>query len=177
MSEGEVLLSERLELRRPRASDEAEMFAIVSDPRTNAFLGPTAMRHEHFARFQRNAGSWMLHGYGGFMVRERGGDGSVIGNCGIFHMIRGLGDDFDDRPEAGWIIKAECTGRGYASEAMRTVFTWFDARFGLEAVCMIAPGNIPSIKLATCLGFTPFRDGKLFDGEPVRLFRRPPRGG
>lgn len=177
MTDWPVLTTPRLQMQAPVASDEAQMFAIISDPRTSEFLGPAAVRHEHFSRFQRNAGSWLLSGYGGFMVRERDGDGAVIGNCGIFHTMRGLGADFDDRPEAGWIIRADRTGRGYAREAMQAAFEWFDATFGLETVCMIEPGNAASMALAERLDFSPMRDATLPDGDAVRLFRRSPRGG
>lgn len=53
----------------------------------------------------RNAGSWYLCGYGALMLRLRGRQ-EVIGNCGGFHIFRALGDDFDDNPEAGWIVAA-----------------------------------------------------------------------
>jgi len=138
------------------------------------FLGPTATLHEHATRFTRGAGSWFLYGYGPLMLRLRGTD-AVIGNCGVFHTFRGLGDDFDDNPEAGWIVAAEHVGQGLAGEAMRAVLGWFGRELGpRRMVCMISPENSPSVRLAEKLGFTPLREAVLPDGDPVRLFERLP---
>jgi len=167
-----VLVTERLELWVPASADVAAMSAIVSDPRTARFLGGAGNKAEDFTRFCRNAGSWLLYGYGSFMVRWRG-SADVIGNCGIFHSWRGLGEDFDDSPEAGWILRHDVAGQGVAREAMEAALAWFAAEHGPQRiVCMIDPGNTPSLRLAERLGFTPFRDARLPDGEEVRLLAR-----
>ena len=127
--------------------------AINTEPETVRFLGHAHSRHDHFQRFSRNAGSWLLYGYGGFMVRERG-SGRLLGNCGIFHSYRGLGEDFDDFPEAGWILRSDSVGQGFGMEAMGAVLPWFERENGPQRiVCMITLGNEPSIKLAGKLGF------------------------
>ncbi len=169
-----MLTTARLELWQPVADDEEAMFAILQDPHTWRYFGAAPSRADHATRFFRNAGSWWLHGYGGLMVRLRG-EADVVGNCGVFRSYRGLGPDFDDRPEAGWILAADYVGRGLAQEAMQAVFDWFDATHGpRDVVCMIDPKNAPSIKLAGRLGFEPSRLGELTPGEPVQLFRRSP---
>ena len=128
-----------------------------------------------FARLLRNAGSWSLYGYGTFMVRMRGGDGSIVGNCGVFHSYRGLGEDFDDRPEAGWILAESAFGKGVAREAMDAALAWFDREHGpREVVCMIEPANAPSVALAEKLGFAPTRIATTPDGAELQLFSRPP---
>ena len=165
------LTTERLELWKPVASDIAEMFAIMQNPVTGRFLGNTSDPAEHFTRFQRNAGSWPIFGYGMLMLREKG-RARLLGNCGIFHSWRGLGEDFDNRAEAGWILAAEAAGKGYASEAMRAVYDWFDAEHGLATVCMIAPENAGSINVAHKLGFAETRQTTLADGGDVVLFER-----
>jgi RimJ/RimL family protein N-acetyltransferase len=166
------LATERLELWQPTIADEPEMFAIISNPATHRFLGPMSTRADHFIRFQRGAGSWFLHGYGSFMVRLKG-DPQVIGNCGVFHSWRGLGDDFDDKPEAGWILAESAVGKGIAREAMEAALSWFDATHGRrEVVCMIEPGNAPSVVLACKLGFAPTRMATMPDGAEVQLFSR-----
>ena len=172
MKDKPLLVTERLELWQPTMRDEPQMFAIVSNPETARYLGAMATRADHFTRFQRGGGSWFLHGYGSFMVRLKGAP-EVIGNCGVFHSYRGLGEDFDNMPEAGWIIAAEHVGKGIAGEAMRAALAWFDREHGLRTVvCMIEPRNAPSIKLAGKLGFTRMRDAHLPDGAAVRLFER-----
>lgn len=170
------LVTERLELWRPAVADEPQMFAIISDPQTHRFLGRMASRADHFLRFQRGGGSWFLHGYGSFMVRLRG-QPAVIGNCGVFHSYRGLGEDFDDMPEGGWIISADHVGQGIAGEAMRAALAWFDQAHGArDVVCMIEPANAPSIALAEKLGFAQTRLAELPDGAAVQLFRRSAAG-
>jgi RimJ/RimL family protein N-acetyltransferase len=168
------LTTERLELWQPRAADLKAMHAIVTHPATGRFLGSSAPLHEHATRFTRGAGSWFLYGYGPLMLRLRGED-ALIGNCGVFHTFRGLGDDFDDNPEAGWIVAAGHVGQGLASEAMRAVLQWFEREHGpRRIVCMIAPENQPSLTLAAKLGFTPLRQAESPDGDGVWLLERLP---
>ena len=173
--EGPLLVTDRLELWVPVADDFPQLAAMVAHPETNRFLGGPETHAEVFARFCRNAGSWQLYSYGSFMVRLRGGDGRIVGNCGVFHSWRGLGEDFDDRAEAGWIMAAGEVGKGLAEEAMRAALGWFDEAFGEATVCMIAHGNARSIRLAGKLGYTPTRDAVLPTGEDVHLFRREAR--
>jgi RimJ/RimL family protein N-acetyltransferase len=172
VNDAPLLVTERLELWLPAKDDLGPMLAIAGEPATRRFL-PSQTPADHFQRFCRNAGSWLLYGYGSFMLRERGG--GLIGNVGVFHSIRGLGEDFDDAPEAGWVLRADRTGQGLAREAMDAALAWFEREHGARRiVCMISPGNAPSLALAERLGFTPMREAELPDGEPVRLFERLP---
>lgn len=172
-----LVVTERLELSPPVREDRAAMLAIVSHSATGRFLGAgVADQAEQFQRFARNAGSWFLYGYGSFTIRRRGSS-QVIGTCGMFHSWRGLGEDFDDRPEAGWIMRHDHVGRGFAREAMDATLAWFERTHGPRRIgCMVAPENIRSIRLAGQLGFVPLRDATLPDGGSVRLFSRPPGG-
>lgn len=174
VASGPVLQTERLELRLPRAEDMQAMFAIASDPQTGRYLGRPGTMPDHFTRSLRNAGSWLTYGYGSFTVRLHGSD-QVIGNVGIFHSWRGLGADFDDGPEAGWIIHQDYTGQGLAREAMEAVLHWFEHSHGpRRIVCMIEQGNQPSLGLAARLGFREMRIDRLPEGAEVVLFERLP---
>ncbi len=173
VSDAPHLVTERLELRLPTAADFPATMEIVSHPETRRFLGQSS-KADHFMRFCRSAGSWLLYGYGTFMIRSRGSE-EVIGNCGVFHTWRGLGEDFDDSPEAGWILRHDKVGQGLGREVMAAVLAWFDRAHGpRRVVCMIATGNDPSIRLAHTLGFTPMRETDLPDGESVLLLERLP---
>lgn len=172
------LTTERLELWLPVASDRPLLMAMMAPEAVRAYLGnmtPDAV--DTTMRLLRNAGSWSLYGYGTFMVRLRGGDGAIVGNCGVFHSYRGLGDDFDDRAEAGWILAERAFGRGIASEAMDAALAWFDAAHGpREVVCLISPENKPSLALAAKLGFVETRPAEMpGTGEVVQLFARAAR--
>jgi RimJ/RimL family protein N-acetyltransferase len=168
-----MLVTDRLELWLPGKGDIEAMTAIVAHPTTGRYLGPAPTPADSFQRFLRNAGSWQVYGYGGFIVRLKGKP-RVIGNCGVFHSWRGLGENFDDMPEAGWIIAHNQVGKGIAREAMEAALAWFDAEHGRrEVVAMISPENAPSIALAGKLGFQYTRLTRLPDGEAVQLFERP----
>ena len=177
MSAALVLTTERLELWRPQATDRPLLEAMMEPAAVRKYLGAMEpSTPDVVARLLRNAGSWSLYGYGTFMVRERGGE-PIIGNCGVFHSWRGLGDDFDDKPEAGWILAENALGKGIAHEAMTAALAWFDREHGpRDVVCMISPENAPSIKLAGKLAFDETRLTDLpGTEEPVQLFRRAAR--
>ena len=168
-----VIVTERLELWHPARGDLAEMHAVNSHPETRRHFGPAEGLDGQFQRLMRNAGSWFLYSYGAFHLRLRGLP-AIVGNCGVFHSWRGLGEDFDDKPEIGWIIRHDMTGQGLAREAATAALAWFEREHGpREIVCMIAPENEPSLRLAQRFGFTPTRDAVLPDGAAVRLFTRP----
>ncbi|MEN7537460.1 GNAT family N-acetyltransferase [Aurantiacibacter flavus] len=174
MSHYPILETERLILSAPTADDIAPMHAIVSDSETGRFLGPVTNPAIQFERFARNAGSWMLYGYGSFMARLHGSD-EVIGSVGVFHSWRGMGTDFDNNPEAGWILHRDQAGQGLAMEAMQATFGWFDAAYGpRRVVCMIGVGNGASLRLAGKLGFCAMREAVLPDGDRVTLLVRHP---
>ncbi|MEJ2459576.1 MAG: hypothetical protein P8Y58_16100, partial [Novosphingobium sp.] len=74
--------------------DFGDLHAMMQSEQTRRFLGSwNPSEAEIHARLLRNAGSWALYGYGTFMVR-RMGEKRIIGNCGIFHSWRALGEDF-----------------------------------------------------------------------------------
>lgn len=167
-----VIVTERLELWLPSASDIQPLINLVMHEETSRFLGADATRADHFTRIQRNAGCWMLFGYGGFVVRQKGCP-DPIGSCGVFHSYRGLGEDFDDMPEAGWIIAADQGGKGYAREAMDAALQWFEVTHGQQPImCMIEVGNAASFSLAARLSFEETRTVTWPDGVDVVLFTR-----
>ena len=166
------IITERLILRRPQASDLDALYALIEDAETRRFLGSAEpSRAREFTRMLQKAGSWSLYGYGTFIVIAKA-SGLMIGTCGVFHSYRGLGDDFDDMPEAGWIIARNHWGLGYAREAMDAALHWFDAEHGPQTiVAMIQTGNSASVSLAKSLGFT-FTRTALLEQSEMRLFHR-----
>lgn len=166
------IITERLILRRPQASDLDALYALTNDDEMQRFLGSASPSLSFsFTRLLQNAGSWSFYGYGSFIVIEKANN-RMIGNCGVFHSYRGLGDDVDDKPEAGWIIARDHWGQGYAREAMDAALTWFDSEHGKQPImAMIQTGNITSVALANALGFTFTRMAMLEQSE-MQLFQR-----
>jgi RimJ/RimL family protein N-acetyltransferase len=171
-----VLVTERLELWRPRVGDLPGLIALMEPEEIRTYLGPMLPDASSlFARLLRGAGSWSLYGYGGFTVRLIGDD-AIIGNCGVFHSWRGFGQGLDDVPEAGWIVAFDHWGKGVAGEAMHAALSWFDATHGRRRIaCMIEDDNTASHRLAKKLGFDAYgRQTLKDDGAEVVLYERLP---
>ena len=154
---GPVLVTERLELWRPRVGDRGGLRALIEPREVRRFLGGMeADDHDVFMRLLRNAGSWALYGYGTFMVRERGEE-AIVGNCGVFHSWRGFGRGLDDIAETGWIVAKSAWGKGYAQEAMAAALAWFEREHGGKpTLCMIEQGHRASEAVAAKLGYAAF---------------------
>lgn len=168
---GIELATARLDLRQPKADDFASSHTLTESDEMRRFLGrEPPSREDSFNRLLRNAGSWGLFGHGIFVVIERE-TGAHVGGCGLFRGQRGLGDDFDPYPEAGWIVAQDRWGRGYASEAMEAALAWFDEAFGGRTVCMIEPGNTGSERIAAKLGYRPIGTARYKDDEVMRYAR------
>ena len=119
------------------------------------------------------AGGWAIYGYGTFSVRHRP-TGDFVATCGIFPNCRGLGDDFDFKPEAGWIIAQPYWGQGLATRLMLAVHDWFDATHGRQrTVAMIEDGHGASVRVAQKLGYAEYRTAQLPGSETLmRLYER-----
>ncbi|MFC4294024.1 GNAT family N-acetyltransferase [Novosphingobium tardum] len=154
---GPLLVTERLELWRPRVGDHEGLHDLLQPEETRRFLGGMgADRADSFARLLRNAGSWQLYGYGSVIIRLRGKQ-PIVGICGVFHSWRGFGQGMDDVPEAGWIVGRDHWGQGIAGEAMHGILDWFDkSPHAGRVACMIEEGNAPSQALARTLGFVEY---------------------
>lgn len=144
------LETERLILRGHRREDYDSEFALWNDAgvRENLLRGAAALPHEVWSRLLRYMGHWVAMGWGYWAIEERE-SGRFVGECGFADFKRGLGVDL---PEAGWAIRDDASGKGYALEAMRAVLAWGDERFA-ATFCIIATENMRSTKLAEKLGY------------------------
>ena len=165
------LETERLLLRTPVIGDFDDLHSLTAAPEMREHLVGVAHVEDDYRRLLSNIGGWATFGFGTFSVIERE-TGNYVGNCGLFRMLRGLGEEFDGHPEAGWIIASSRWGRGYATEAMRAAFDWFEGAHAIaRTVCMIAAGNIASKAIAGKLGYRPTRMAE-HRGDPVQLYAR-----
>lgn len=172
-SERPLIVTGRLELWKPQARDHAGLVALLAPEAVRANLGnrPTS-EVEEFSRLLRNAGSWMLYGYGILTCRLLGED-EVVGICGVFHSWRGFGQGMDDTAEIGWIFAERVWGKGIATEAARAVLDWFaQAHPGKRVGCMIESSNLASIAVAEKVGFVPYGSHIEDDGAQLILLER-----
>ena len=162
----------RLLLRPYALTDFDAIHALRSDAETMRFIGGKALtREESWQRLMRAAGHWALLGFGFFVVVEKAG-GRVIGEAGLMRAERGLGEQFDPYPEAGWLLSPQGRGHGYAQEAMRAALAWFAESHGpSRSVCIIDPANAASLRLAQKLGYKAFGTTHYKDSEVTMLER------
>lgn len=161
-------------LRRPEIGDLDAIHAMRSDLDVVRFLGGRALsREEAWQRLTRLVGQWTLRGYGMFAVVEKG-SGTLIGEVGLFDGCRDLSPQFDNAPEAGWILASAAHGKGYAGEAAAAAHRWFEATHGeRRSVCIIAPENLASFRVAHKLGYKSFGQVEYQNG-PVTMLERIP---
>lgn len=167
-----VLETERLRLRRHELSDLDASAAMWADPEVARFIGGSpSSREESWGRLLRYVGHWQLLGHGFWLIEDKA-SGAFIGEGGWGTFKREIEPRFD-APEQGWALVTAAHGKGYAHEAMRAALDWGVAHFGrTDFVCMIAPENTPSHRVAEKAGYREFKRTE-YKGEPAVLLRRP----
>ncbi len=165
-----TLTTERLILTPPVAADHDDTAALWADPAVyGPITGQPATREEAWHRLLRYIGHWPVCGYGHWQVRARA-DGRFLGQVGIMDSRRATDPDFAGTPEIGWSLHGHAHGLGYAGEALAAMFAWADPRLA-RTVCIIAPANAPSLRLATRIGFTIYAQGTYRDRPTLFLER------
>ena len=171
-----VLESPRLILRGHRAGDLGDSLALWGDAEVVRHItGKPQGREEVWSRVLRYIGHWAVTGYGFWHVRERATD-RFVGEVGIADFQREIAVSFDGAPEAGWAFVPSAHGKGYATEAMTTVFAWSDAAHPRTA-CIISPENAGSLRVAARLGFREIARAEYKTSEVIVLERLARRGG
>lgn len=167
-----TLETERLILRPHRLEDFDRYVEMWSDPDVVRFIGGQPFsRESSWSRFVRQAGLWQLLGFGFFAIEEKE-TGHFIGEAGFHDLHRTLSPSIEGTLEAGWGLTTSGQGWGYATEAMSAAITWAEQSFPhLRMTCIINPDNLPSIRVATRLGFTELTRTTYNDSRIV-LFER-----
>jgi RimJ/RimL family protein N-acetyltransferase len=167
------LETERLILRGHTPADYDESAAMWGDPLVTRYIGGRpSTAEESWTRVLRYAGMWALLGHGYWVVRERG-SGRFVGEVGLADFRREITPALDGAPEAGWVLAPWAHGRGFATEALRAALSWGDAHLAApRTVCLIAPENAASLRVAGKCGYREFARGT-YKGEPTIICERP----
>jgi RimJ/RimL family protein N-acetyltransferase len=131
--------------------DLEPMRAMWAEPDIVRYIGDGEPLDEDavWAKLMRMAGMWPLLGFG-FWAVEEAHTGRLVGEIGFLDRRRS--DGRPPHPETGWALSAAGRGKGYADEALSAVLAWADERFE-RTICVMLPGNEPSIALATRHGY------------------------
>ena len=167
-----VLVTERLTMRAPAASDFEDSVALWSDPLVARFIGGrTSTPEESWARLLRARGLWPVLGYGYWAVRETT-SGAYVGEVGFADFRRPLAPPISGIPEMGWALSPSAQGKGYGLEAVQAALAWGETRWGdAPVVCIIDPANMPSLNLAAKAGFVEV-SRTTYKDEPTILLQR-----
>ncbi|WCM28685.1 GNAT family N-acetyltransferase [Sphingomonas sp. QA11] len=145
-----MIHTDRLVLRRWREADVEPFFAICSDPRVMATIGPLQTRDEIVAAVARQNGFQDQHGFC-FWAIERREDAAMVGFCGIKPGAEGT--PIEGEVEIGWRLGFADWGKGYAREAATASLEWAWDRRDISAVAAITTvGNSRSWGLMERLG-------------------------
>jgi RimJ/RimL family protein N-acetyltransferase len=166
-----VLTSERLVLRVPTLADAEESAAMWADPVVTRFIGGApSPASAAWTRLLAYVGHWDLMGYGYFAVRERA-TGRFVGESGIADHRREIDPPLGPH-EAGFALVPWAHGRGYATEALRTVLAWGDTALRVaRTTCLIAPDNAASHRVVQKCGYERVREA-LYKGAPTVVYER-----
>jgi len=131
---------------------------------------PSKSKARSWDLFLRNVGHWQITGFGLWAVQVHG-TAEMTGQAGFFFGSRGLGDDFDPYPEAGWVMDPDFHGQGYGIDAATAAHDWFDRVVAGPTVCIVSPENESAMRIAQTLGYAPMREAQV-EGELVALMSR-----
>lgn len=164
--------TERLILRVPAIDDFGDLHRLWSTPEAFRFIGGAPSTPEaSWTRLLRYIGHWAAFGCGFFAVLDKT-DGRYLGECGVMDFGRDIEPASARGLEAGWMFDPAAWSKCIATEAMTAVLDWHAARPDARTlVCIIAPENAPSVRLAAKLGFA--RDGEArYRDQTLGLYRR-----
>ena len=151
--------TERLLLRALVMDDLDEFAALHRDPEVVRFVRALD-RGQAEERLRANEQEWAERGHGMLAVLERS-SGRLLGRVGLKYWPQ-----FQET-EAGWLLRRDAWGHGYATEAARVCLEWGFAMVPVPYItAMIQPANTRSLQVAERLGFQPLREDVLL-GDPV----------
>lgn len=163
----ETFTTERLQAERLTPEHLPEILRMHRDPAVMAQLGGVRDEEQTLAYLQRNLRHWAAHGFGLWILRERGG-GDPVGRAVLRHLTI---DDVDD-VEVGYAFYEAYWGRGLATEVAKHCVELAARELGLPSVVGLTdPANRASRHVLEKAGLAYERDC-LHEGHPSALFRK-----
>jgi RimJ/RimL family protein N-acetyltransferase len=149
-SDGFVLATERLVLRRLGDADAEFIVELMNDPDWLRFIGDRGMHTPGDARAWIESGPramYVRRGFALFAVELRG-EGTPIGICGLVER------DWLEDVDLGYALLPRFRGAGYAREAAAATVE-HARKLGLpRLLAIVSPENEASRGLLSTLGFT-----------------------
>ncbi|ASK88782.1 GNAT family N-acetyltransferase [Sphingorhabdus sp. SMR4y] len=146
-----VLETDRLILRKWRASDIEPFMEHLNTRNVMRWLGGVQNREKFDAAMERIAGYDRNFGHT-FWIVERKSDGAILGFCGL-KRVNAPQPKLTAAHEIGWRLREDAWGKGYAKEAatacLDAAFTRWNAPY---VVALTVAGNEPSWGLMKRLG-------------------------
>lgn len=141
-----LLETERLSLIRTRTSDITDLIRLWTDPVITEFLGGPRNPETIRPLFEESVGDKQDFDLWPVIEKE---SGDFAGHCGLLEkVIEGVSE-----VEVIYIIARDKQGRGYATEAGRSLIDFGFSRFGLgRIVALIEPENVLSEVVARRMG-------------------------
>jgi RimJ/RimL family protein N-acetyltransferase len=171
-----TVVTARLIMTPVSLDDLADVVTLWREPDVYRHIGGKPFSEEDcWNRLLRDIGHWTTLGHGLWTVRMKA-TGTYAGVAGFADFRREMSPSFGDAPEGGWVMAPWTQRQGLASEAVGAALEWVEAVLDPpRTVCMIAPDNQPSLRLADRFGYAPYAATQYKGSEVVLLERR--RGG
>ncbi|KAI9690420.1 MAG: hypothetical protein M1822_009383 [Bathelium mastoideum] len=161
--------SGRLLLRSPEEKDAEAILSNVMNPQNVAYLPHLNHQHHTVDRYLERIGEWRASSLKTnlFLVIVRREDDKVIGDC-MFESFSPAEQGDWEEGECGIMIDSSERGKGYAQEALRTLFDYAFGTLGLDRLTMsTAEENLPMRGLAEKMGLHGRIEPKVPGGRQV----------
>jgi RimJ/RimL family protein N-acetyltransferase len=167
-----TLETARLRMRAHTVDDAAAGAALWAEPAVVRHIsGQPSTPQQSWARLLNYAGHWALMRFGYWAVVDKA-SGLYVGDVGLADFRRAMEPSIQGVPELGWALHPSVHGRGYATEAVAAACAWGDGHLtGERTVCIIAPDNAASLRVAAKCGFREVVHAT-YAGQPTILFER-----
>ena len=165
-----ILETDRLQLREVALGDAPFFLRLLNDPRWLANIGDRGVRCGADAESYIESRIWSQYrAYGfGMYIMELKSTAVSIGICGLVKR------EFLSAPDLGFALLPDYLGRGYATEAARSVVAHAKAILGIEKLYAIAKrSNERSARVLDRVGFR--REGPCLteQGAELELYALP----